>query len=97
MIGRFLENIDVLIGHEEDLQKGLGVAGPESVAISKPDPRAFPEMIDRVLERYPHIKIIATTSSRSPIPRTVTAGALWHGSMVRLGCLHRVSLMYTTG
>jgi 2-dehydro-3-deoxygluconokinase len=55
VIGRILENIDVLIGPEEDLQKGLGVAGPEAVATSKPDPHAFPEMIDRVLELYPHI------------------------------------------
>jgi 2-dehydro-3-deoxygluconokinase len=35
VIGRILENVDVLIGHEEDLQKGLGIADPEAVAISK--------------------------------------------------------------
>jgi len=61
VIGRILESVDVLVGHEEDLQKGFGIAGPEAVATSKLDPRAFPAMIDRVLERYPHIKIIATT------------------------------------
>ena len=58
MIGRILESVDVLVGNEEDLQKGLGIAGPKAVATSKIDPRAFLGMTDRVLERYPHIKII---------------------------------------
>ncbi len=61
VIGRILRNVDVLVGNEEDLQKGLGIAGPEATATSKLDPGAFLGMIDRVLERYPHIKIIATT------------------------------------
>jgi len=61
VVRRILETVDVLVGHEEDLQKGFGIAVPEAVATSKLDPRAFPAMIDRVLERYPHIKIIATT------------------------------------
>ncbi|MGL5095498.1 MAG: sugar kinase, partial [Planctomycetia bacterium] len=29
IIGRIVANVDALIGNEEDLQKGLGVAGPE--------------------------------------------------------------------
>ncbi len=61
VIGRILRNVDVLVGNEEDLQKGLGIAGPEATATSQLDPGAFLGMIDRVLERYPHIKIIATT------------------------------------
>jgi len=61
VIGRILKHVDVLVGNEEDLQKGLGIAGPEAAAESKLDPRAFLSMIDRVLERHPHIKIIATT------------------------------------
>ncbi|MGA2859709.1 MAG: sugar kinase [Candidatus Sulfotelmatobacter sp.] len=61
VIGRILKHVDVLVGNEEDLQKGLGIAGPEAAATSRLDPRAFLGMIDKVLERYPHIKIIATT------------------------------------
>ena len=61
VIGRILKHVDVLVGNEEDLQKGLGIAGPEAAAASKLDPRAFLGMIDRVLERHAHIKIIATT------------------------------------
>ncbi len=61
VIGRILRNVDVLVGNEEDIQKGLGISGPETTTTSKLDPQGFLGMIDRVLERYPHIKIIATT------------------------------------
>ncbi len=29
VIGRIVKNVDVLVGNEEDLQKGLGIPGPE--------------------------------------------------------------------
>jgi len=61
VLGRIVENVDVLVGNEEDLQKGLGVAGPEVAAKSKLDPSAFFGMIDRVLNRHPRIKVVATT------------------------------------
>jgi 2-dehydro-3-deoxygluconokinase len=61
VINRIVKNVDVLVGNEEDLQKGLGIAGPEVAARSKLDPSAFLAMIDRVLERHPQIKIVATT------------------------------------
>src|SRR5258707_9128146 len=49
VIGRIVENVDVLVGNEEDLQKGLGIAGPEVAATSKLDPSAFFGMIDQVI------------------------------------------------
>ena len=58
---RIVENVDVLVGNEEDLQLGLGIAGPEVEKKSKLDPSAFFEMIDKVKDQYPHIKIVATT------------------------------------
>jgi 2-dehydro-3-deoxygluconokinase len=61
VIGRIVKNVDVLVGNEEDLQKGLGISGPEVAAKSKLDPSAFFGMIDKVLERHPQIKVIATT------------------------------------
>jgi 2-dehydro-3-deoxygluconokinase len=61
VIGRIVENVDVLVGNEEDLQKGLGIAGPQVTAKSKLDPGVFFGMIDRVVARYPRIKIVATT------------------------------------
>jgi 2-dehydro-3-deoxygluconokinase len=61
VIGRIVENVDVLVGNEEDLQKGLGIPGPEVAAKSKLDPSAFFGMIDRVVKKHPHVRIVATT------------------------------------
>ena len=61
VLDRIVKNVDVLVGNEEDLQKGLGIPGPEVAAKSKLDPGAFFGMIDRVVEKHPQIKIIATT------------------------------------
>ena len=60
-IARIVENVDVLVGNEEDLQMGLGIPGPEVAAKSKLDPSAFFGMIDRVVEQHPRVKIVATT------------------------------------
>ncbi|HSK10780.1 MAG TPA: sugar kinase [Vicinamibacterales bacterium] len=61
IINRIVEQVDVLVGNEEDLQKGLGIPGPEVAAESKLDPAAFVAMIDRVIDRHPHVKVVATT------------------------------------
>jgi 2-dehydro-3-deoxygluconokinase len=60
-LGRIVENVDVLVGNEEDLQKGLGIAGPEVAAKSKLDPTTFLGMIDQVVKKYPQVKVVATT------------------------------------
>jgi 2-dehydro-3-deoxygluconokinase len=60
-LGRIVEHVDVLVGNEEDLQKGLGIPGPEVAAASKLDPSVFFGMIDRVVGTYPQIKVVATT------------------------------------
>jgi len=61
VLDRIVKNVDVLVGNEEDLQMGLGIPGPEVAAKSKLDPSAFIGMIDNVLKKHPHIKILATT------------------------------------
>jgi 2-dehydro-3-deoxygluconokinase len=61
VIRRIVENVDVLVGNEEDLQMGLGIPGPEVAAKSKLDPSAFFGMIERVVKQHPQIKIVATT------------------------------------
>jgi 2-dehydro-3-deoxygluconokinase len=61
IIGKIVENVDVLVGNEEDLQKGLGVPGPEVAAKSKLDPSVFFGMINQVVKKLPHVKIVATT------------------------------------
>ncbi len=61
VIRRIVENVDVLVGNEEDLQLGLGVAGPKIAAKSKLDPSVFFGMIDQVVDLYPQVKVVATT------------------------------------
>src|SRR5687768_16046188 len=61
VLDRIIRHVDVLVGNEEDLQLGLGIPGPEVVAESKLDPRAFFSMMGNVTEKHPHIKIVATT------------------------------------
>jgi 2-dehydro-3-deoxygluconokinase len=54
--------LDALIGNEEDLQMGLGIAGPDVASTkSKLDPDTFFTLIDRVVEQHPNIKLVATT------------------------------------
>jgi 2-dehydro-3-deoxygluconokinase len=60
-IGRIVECVDVLVGNEEDLQKSLGIASPEVTAKSKLDPSTFLSLIDQVVKKHPHIKIVART------------------------------------
>ncbi len=60
-VARIMENVDVLIGNEEDIQKGLGIPGPEVGAKSKLDPSAFFSMIDTVVRKHPRVKAVATT------------------------------------
>lgn len=57
-----VSNVDVLFGNEEDLQKGLGIEGPAvDEQRSKLDTSVFFSMIDRVTEKFPNIKMVATT------------------------------------
>jgi 2-dehydro-3-deoxygluconokinase len=59
---RIVSHVDILVGNEEDLQKGLGIAGPEvEKAKSKLDTSTFADMISRVVQQHPQIKVVATT------------------------------------
>ncbi|RPJ71451.1 MAG: sugar kinase [Acidobacteria bacterium] len=60
-INRIVEHVDVLVGNEEDLQKGLGIPGPDVAAEAALDTSVFVAMIDRVVARHPGVKVVATT------------------------------------
>jgi len=60
-VASIVENVDVLVGNEEDLQLGLGIPGPEVEKKSKLDPSAFFDMIGKVTDKYPQVKVVATT------------------------------------
>lgn len=73
-------HVDVLIGNEEDLQKGLGVAGPEVERHSSElDASVFFEMIERVRRDFPQVKAVATTLREVRSTNRHQWGAvLWH-------------------
>ena len=50
VIGRIMEHVDVLVGNEEDLQKGLGI-----------ESAAFSAMAGDVVKKHPNVRIVATT------------------------------------
>lgn len=61
VLRRIVSQVDVLIGNEEDLQKGLGISGPEVAKKAGLNPDTFFQMIDRVVEQFPNVKMVATT------------------------------------
>jgi 2-dehydro-3-deoxygluconokinase len=61
VIGRLVEHVDVLVGNEEDMQLSLGIAGPEVTRASVLDPSAFVAGIERAIERFPGIRLVATS------------------------------------
>lgn len=60
-LGRIAEQVDVLVGNEEDLQLGLGLKGPDIKSADKLDPEAFYHTIEEVTARWPNVKAVATT------------------------------------
>ena len=61
VIAKIVENVDVLIGNEEDLQKGLGIQGQDVESKSKLDPTSFFKMIELAVKKFPNVKAVATT------------------------------------
>ncbi len=61
VIGKIVENVDVIIGNEEDLQKGLGIPGQDVESKSELDPTAFFKMIEIAVKKFPTVKAVATT------------------------------------
>ena len=69
-IGKIVENVDVLVGNEEDLQKGLGIPGPEVAAKSKLDPSVFFGMIDEVTKKHPQCEGRGDDAARSALDQS---------------------------
>jgi 2-dehydro-3-deoxygluconokinase len=61
VLGRIVQHVDVLVGNEEDLQKGLGIEGQDVEKASKLDPSAFYAVIDKAVKKFPNVKGVATT------------------------------------
>jgi 2-dehydro-3-deoxygluconokinase len=61
VLGKIVQHVDVLVGNEEDLQKGLGIEGQDVEKKSKLDPSAFVAIIEQGVKKFPNVKIVATT------------------------------------
>ena len=61
VLDRIVRNVDVLVGNEEDLQKGLGIEGQDVEGRGKLDPTAFFDMIGKATAKHPQVKVVATT------------------------------------
>lgn len=61
VLARIVEHVDVLVGNEEDLQKGLGIEGQDVESSSKLDPSAFYAVIEKAVKKFPNVKAVATT------------------------------------
>jgi 2-dehydro-3-deoxygluconokinase len=60
-ISKIVSHVDMLVGNEEDLQKGLGIEGQDVESKSDLDPEAFFTMIERAVAKFPNVKMVATT------------------------------------
>ena len=60
-----MEYVDVAIANEEDVQKSLGIAIPVDVNSGELDREKYRLLGDRVLERYPGLRMIAITLRES--------------------------------
>jgi 2-dehydro-3-deoxygluconokinase len=61
IIRGIVEHVDVLVGNEEDLQKGLGIEGPDIAGTKGHDQERFLAMIGKAVQQHPNIKVVATT------------------------------------
>lgn len=61
VLGRIVRHVDVLVGNEEDLQYGLGLAGPVIAKGAALDAQPFLRMIEQVVHAFPNVKVVATT------------------------------------
>ena len=79
---RIVEHVDCLIGNEEDMQKGLGIRGPEVTrkSESKLNTDDFFGMIDNTVKEFPNLKVVATTLREAhSTNRHDWAAVLWAG------------------
>ncbi|MDR1858212.1 MAG: sugar kinase [Treponema sp.] len=54
-------HVDILVGNEEDLQKGLGLKGQDVEAKGRLDSAAFLGTIESMVRDFPNVKAVATT------------------------------------
>ena len=61
VLQRIVENVDVLVGIDKNFERSLGIRTAPPAAASPMDPGAFFAAAPRVVQRFPRLKVIATT------------------------------------
>ncbi|HVT80783.1 MAG TPA: sugar kinase [Phycisphaerae bacterium] len=76
-----IQHVDCLIGNEEDFQKVLGfeVEGVDEENLGALDTSAYKKMVEKVVAKYPNIKVVGTTlrEVKSGLVNNWSA-ILWH-------------------
>jgi 2-dehydro-3-deoxygluconokinase len=97
VMGELVRHVDVLVGNEEDVQRSLGIGDVDGARSSALDTGAFVRMIEKVVERFPNVKVVATTlrevqsASRHRWSAVVWQdGASWTAPVAELDVLDRV-------
>lgn len=81
MMAKIVKNVDVLVGNEEDLQKGCGIQGPDAEEKSAGglDPKNFFQVIGDAVKKFPNVKAVATTLREvHSTNRHSWSAVLWH-------------------
>ncbi|MBV9946531.1 MAG: sugar kinase [Myxococcales bacterium] len=60
VLARIVEHVDVLVGGADDIQRHLGVGGADPAAHPALDPGAYLGTVERVVARYPNLRVVAT-------------------------------------
>ncbi len=98
VLRKIVENVDVLIGNEEDLQTGLGIPGPEVSKTSKLKTDSFFQMIERVKAEFPNIKMVATTMREVESSNRHRWGALlWYNGKQYVTPTHQLDVLDRIG
>jgi 2-dehydro-3-deoxygluconokinase len=92
-----IRNVDVLVGNEEDVQRSLGIGDDDGARSSALDASAFVRMLEKVVSRFPNVKVAATTlrdvqsAARHRWSAVVWQdGASWQAPVAELDVLDRV-------
>jgi 2-dehydro-3-deoxygluconokinase len=64
VMSRVVDKVDVLVGNEEDVELSLGIAQPDATRSPDLDQGAFEAVSEQIVERYPNVKLVATTLRR---------------------------------
>lgn len=92
---RIVKHVDVLVGNEEDLQRGLGLTDPKGhdAVAGAATPEAFARMVGRLSAEFPGIRVAATSLREvRSTTRHTWAAAAWIEGRLYSTPIHRLDV-----